>query len=648
MMNSALYAGLGWLADCKDFRGNYRDIAECSEPAGAALRRLATHGLSAPQLQRIATLIGDLKARGQSTAPLVPLKLGVLGTGTLSLVDPVIRGTAPRHGFTVDCVMAEYGQVEQGALDPGSTINRADCDVVLVAFDYRGLPLGQAATDEQDAGDRVERSIETLRSVCRGVRANSNAQVILQTLVPAPETLFGSLDSCWAGSVQSMVAAFNRAIVAECRDASVFLLDTAHLANTVGLANWHDPGQWNLAKFTFSAELLPLYADHVCRLLAAMHGKSRRALVLDLDNTLWGGVIGDDGLHGIIVGEGEATGEAFLNVQRLALTLRERGVVLAVSSKNTDEIARTPFADHPDMLLQQDHFASFRANWEDKASNIRAIAEELALGLDAFVFLDDNPAERELVRLYLPEVAVPELPEDPALYARTLAAAGYFEAVAYSQEDRARADAYKANAQRASLMSSANGIDDFLSGLQMQVTVQPFDVVGRSRIQQLIVKSNQFNLTTQRYTEAEIAEMEADPKIFTLQVRLKDRLGDNGMISVVICREAGADTWEIDTWLMSCRVLRRGVETMVLKEIVEQAREHGIRTLIGTYRPTPRNALVKGHYAELGFTFENEDEAGETRWSLATDTPVEAPWFDVVRRYPVTAGDVQRERHSAS
>jgi FkbH-like protein len=247
------------------------------------------------------------------------------------------------------------------------------------------------------------------------------------------------------------------------------------------------------------------------------------------------------------------------------------------------------------------------------------------------VFLDDNPVERGLVRRLLPKVAVPELPDDPALYARTLMAAGYFEAVAFSDEDRKRADFYQDNAKRLALQSKVGGVDAYLETLNMEITFSPFDSVGRERISQLINKSNQFNLTTRRYTEAEVAAAEADPETFTLQVRLTDTFGDNGMISVVIARPAGAGDWEIDTWLMSCRVLGRKVEEMVLRELVLSAKATGVRRLIGIYRPTERNDLVKDHYAKLGFDRLEESPDGVSRWALGTDTDIPAAPMSVVR-----------------
>ena len=311
---------------------------------------------------------------------------------------------------------------------------------------------------------------------------------------------------------RSLIDGINRELAELVLHSDDVLLDVAGIAETVGLANWHDMRLWNMAKFSFSDELIPLYADHVARVVAALRGKSGKVLVLDLDNTVWGGIIGDDGLEGIKIAQGDAIGEAHLAVQRMALDLRQRGIVLAVSSKNSDEVARAPFEQHPEMLLKLEHIAVFQANWNDKATNIQAIAEELSLGLDSIVFLDDNPAERGLVRKLLPQVAVPELPEDPSAYARTLAAGGYFEAVTMAAEDLKRASFYQDNAKRASLQRQAGGVDAYLASLDMTITFQPFDGKGRARIVQLINKSNQYNLTTRRYTEPEILEVERDPK----------------------------------------------------------------------------------------------------------------------------------------
>ena len=621
-MSTELYRNLAWLPPAPEgFNALCRGLAS-GEDVGRRARALAQYALDANQLARLAARL-DAARDGGALAPLVPFRLGLIGNGTLDFIAPAICASAARHGIALDCIKAEYGQTIQEALAPDSAINRARPDAVLVALDYRGLPLRAVPGNAAEAQAEVDLALAHLQAIRTGFRENAGAICILQTLAPPPEGLFGSFDRALPGTARHLIDRVNLGLADAVFGSDDLLLDVAGLAETVGLAEWHSPAQWNMAKLPFDDAYLPLYADHVARLVAALRGKSRRCLVLDLDNTMWGGVIGDDGLDGIRIAQGDATGEAHLAVQRLALDLRARGIVLAVSSKNTDSVARAPFREHPEMLVREDHIAVFQANWDDKASNITAIADTLALGLESFVFLDDNRMERDLVRRMLPQVAVPELPDDPALYARTLAAAGYFEAVAFSAEDRRRAEFYQDNARRVELQSQAGDIGAYLASLDMEITFQPFDAVGRARIVQLIAKSNQFNLTTRRYTEPEIAAVERDPDCFTLQVRLADRFGDNGMICVVICRRTAETSWEIDTWLMSCRVLGRGVEQMVLREILFHAREAGMRAVVGVYCPTERNRMVRDHYAKLGFAPIASRADGTTLWQLDVDTPIE-------------------------
>jgi FkbH-like protein len=506
--------------------------------------------------------------------------------------------------------------VAQEALSPSSKVNGSKPDAVLFALDYRALPLKVSLGDPETASDTVQGALNYLKTLRNGIKENSKALCIFQSFAPPAERVFGSLDRALPGTIRSLIDAINQELASWVLSSGDVLLDVAGLAETVGLANWHNHQLWNLGKFPFADELIPLYGDHVARCVAAIRGKSKKVLILDLDNTVWGGVIGDDGLEGIKTAQGDPQGEAHLSLQRLVLDLWQRGIVLAVSSKNIDSVAREPFLKHPELLLKLDHIAVFQANWNDKAANIQAIANELSLGLDAMVFLDDNPVERGLVRKLIPEVAVPELPEDSAGYAETLAAAGYFEAIAFTVEDLKRARYYQDNVMRGNLRTRANNLEDYLASLEMTITFQPFDATGRARILQLLNKSNQYNLTTRRYTEPEILEVENDSKVFTLQVRLTDIFGDNGMISVVICRSAEPRVWDIDTWLMSCRVLGRKVEHAVLREILRHAQALGIDKLCGTYRPTERNALVVDHYARLGFSKICEEANGLTRWEL--------------------------------
>jgi FkbH-like protein len=630
-MSADIYRDLAWLPPTPaDFRDRLKALS-ASADWGRAIRVLATHALGSAQLGRLANAIAERQAAGRPVAPLIPFKLGLVGNGTLTMLAPALVATFARHGFSLEVVLGDYDQTLMEALNPLGAVNRAKPDAVLIALDIRGLPVRPTPGNRETTDAHVQAALDFLDQVRGGFSQNGCPAMFISSVAPPPEGLTGSLDRALPGTLRNLCERINLGLTERLAGTTDALLDVAAIAETVGLANWSDPTLWNIAKAQFSDLFTPLWADHVARLASALKGRSRRALVLDLDNTLWGGVIGDDGLEGILIGQGDATGEAHLAVQQMALSLRDRGVVLAVSSKNTDEIARRPFAEHPDMLLRLDHIAVFQANWNDKATNITAIAQELALGLESFVFLDDNPAERALVRRTLPDVAVPELPDDPALYARTLAAAGYFELIVFSAEDATRAEMYQMNAQRAALRQGVTDMDAYLKSLDMEIGFSPFDATGRARIAQLISKSNQFNLTTRRYSEAEVGAMGEDPKVFTLQVRLADTFGDNGMISVVICRESSERQWEIDTWLMSCRVLGRGVERMVLREILERARAAGVDRLVGRYIPTPKNAMVAEHYDGLGFTRAGGEDGGETSWTLPVEAEIEAAPMRVVR-----------------
>lgn len=620
-MNTSAYRDLSWLPrPPAGFNARCRALLDQPGDLGLAIQSLASCALDENQLIRLSKTIAGATAAGRSFAPLTPYRLGIVSNATSEFVVAAIMATAPRHGLSIECIPSGYNQAIQESLAPESALNRSAPNGVLIALDWRGLPLKSSIGDPEAARATVCQALNYIQVIRHGIKANSNAVCIVQSVAPPPEALFGSLDRALAGTLRNAIDGVNQAISESIRDSGDSLLDAAALAEVVGLANWHSPGEWNMAKLPFSQSFLPLYADHVCRTIAALCGKSRRCLVLDLDNTLWGGIIGDDGLTGIQIAQGDAAGEAYLNFQRWILSLRERGVVLAVSSKNEDETARSPFRCHPEMLLHEEHFAVFQANWNDKATNIRAIAAQLSLGLESLVFVDDNPFERELVRTLLPQVAVPEMPADPALYARALSAAGYFESATFSREDLRRASYYDGNARRAALQTQVGDLEEYLASLKMEIVFQPFDSSGRARIAQLINKSNQFNLTTRSYTEADVALMESDPSCFTMQTRLLDTFGDNGMIGVVICRTVAAGEWEIDTWLMSCRVLGRRVENMVLRELLGHAAGRNIRRLTAQYIPTNRNKLVEQHYRKLGFALVEECPDGRTIWELEVAT----------------------------
>jgi FkbH-like protein len=456
--------------------------------------------------------------------------------------------------------------------------------------------------------------------------------VVQQAVMPSFAPVLGNQEHRLAGSPASLVDQVNAALPAAAADEGVSVLALDAFAREQGLRRWYDAGLWYRAKQEVHPAMSPLYGEQVARVVGALLGQSRKCLVLDLDNTLWGGVIGDDGLEGIVLGQGSAAGEAYLELQLYAKRLMERGVVLAVCSKNDEANALAPFERHAEMALRRGDIACFVANWQDKAANLRRIAQELNLGLDALVFVDDNPAERGLVRKELPMVAVPQMPDDPAEYVRVLAAAGYFEGLGVTDEDRARAAQYAANARReAGRVESATDLVGYLAGLGMELAWQRFDAAGLGRIVQLINKTNQFNLTTRRVVEAEIERALGRPDVLGLQFRLKDMYGDNGMIGVTLCESASAEGLKaagfpgvaveegdgfVGIWLMSCRVLGRQVEEATMNVLAEQARAMGLRRIFGCYLPTAKNSMVREHYGRLGFELVATAADGATLWKL--------------------------------
>ncbi|HSV15015.1 MAG TPA: HAD-IIIC family phosphatase, partial [Tepidisphaeraceae bacterium] len=406
----------------------------------------------------------------------------------------------------------------------------------------------------------------------------------------------------------------------------VTIHDVDHLAASAGRWAWGDDRFFYHAKLPCAPEFLAGYAHSVASIIAAQAGASKKCLVLDLDNTLWGGVIGDDGIGGIRLGQGDAEGEAFQAFQHYCNDLARRGVILAVCSKNTEAVAREAFEKHPEMVLRIEDIAAFVANWDDKARNLRLIARTLEIGLDSLVFVDDNPVERALVRQLAPEVAVPELPEDPAGYIQAIDRHAYFQTVSVGAEDLQRTEMYRANAKRQQAEVSSGGVEDFLRSLDMRARIDPINSANLERVAQLVARSNQFNLTTRRHSAAALMKMAGSPDYLTLTVSLADRFGDNGLISVVIGR-VEADELVIDTWLMSCRVLKRGVESFVRNVLCRMARQRGLTALRGEYIPTPKNALVIEHYANLGFAKISGEVGQQSWWQLPLSAAAEWPTF---------------------
>jgi len=589
---------MGWLPAPSDFRGHLR----------AALETI--------QLDRA---LGQPDPEPGSGFSIV--RLAILASSTVDHLVPAIRVAGLRRRLVVDVHIGTYGQHRQDLLDPASPLHEFSPQMVLFSLTAREAIAGVPVTAKMaEVDEAIERSVDELRFLWKKARETFKATVIQQTFLDITDPLFGSHDRLVAAAPSRMVARLNDLMSEAAASEGVLLLDVARASEGDGIGAWFDAGRWMQAKMEIAPPAAPLYGDLVARIVAAQRGMSKKCLVLDLDNTLWSGVIGDDGLEGIVLGEGSAAGEAHLALQRYALQLKARGVILAVCSKNDATIAEAVIRDHPEMLLRRGDFAAFVANWEDKAANLKTIAARLNIGLDSLVFVDDNPVERARIRESLPMVAVPELPEDVAYYVGCLANAGYFETVSFTADDQLRAGQYAANTEREALLGSSESVDDFLRGLRMSVVFGPVKAVDLSRVTQLINKTNQFNPTTRRYTAEEVEAIAAAPEMISLQFRLLDRFGDNGLISILILRPEPeqADVLQIDTWVMSCRVFGRDLEFEAMNIAVETARRRGVRAFRANYIPTKKNGVIRDLYPRLGFTRVNAEMPadGTIQWHL--------------------------------
>jgi FkbH-like protein len=601
---------LAWLPEVPLWKELLADARQ--QPLEAAFRAFQTLSNSRMDFVRASQLdkaIQRYVTQYGAPATLPTVRLALLGSCTVSHLLPGIRLGALRRGILLEVYLGPYGLYRQELADATSGLHEFRPDIVCFSFDAAHLV---AATGNGNATDMIE----VMASCWKAAQNAFQCTVIQQTALPRIPALMGNHEDRLPDSPAHLLQQINHSLREQAPQHGVALLAVDTWASESGIATWFDAALWYSSKQEIHPRASMLYGDQLGRLLAALRGRSAKCLVLDLDNTLWGGVIGDDGVHGIALGQGSPAGEAFVAFQRYVGQLAKRGVLLAVCSKNDYNNAIAPFETHPEMALQQADISCFVANWQDKAENLRHIAETLNIGLDSLVFVDDNPAERRLVRSELPMVAVPELPEDPASYIECVANAGYFEAVEITVEDQRRTHLYRANASREALRQTSTDLGSYLRGLNMELHWNSFDEMGFKRIVQLINKTNQFNLTTTRYTDAEVDAVMKNTSAMTLQLRLTDIHGDNGMIGVVIGKRDENRALVIDSWLMSCRVLGRGVEDATLNLITERAKEMRCVSIIGMHRPSAKNQMVRQHYARLGFDLVQELDDGSTRWEL--------------------------------
>jgi len=545
---------------------------------------------------------------------LVPVRLAVLSSATADFFLPILNAELLRAGLHPSTFVAPYGQVATSLLDPDGILARFAPQVTLVLNATAHLPGWPPLTATLDDVQRhVDEVCRSLLDPCARFHERTGSEIVMDNFHPFAWRAAGNFGAKLPGDPTSFVRRLNVAL-GDRAPRYVHIHDVAALVERRGVETWFDERYWHVAKQPVSFDCVPEYSRSLALIIGAVLGRTKKCLVLDLDNTLWGGVIGDDGLGGIQIGEGSPEGEAFKAFQVYIRQLKERGVLLAVCSKNDEAIARSPFIDHPEMVLRLDDFVLFKTTWEPKSETIRAIAQEMDLPLDSFVFVDDNPAERHEVSRALPEVTVPDLPDDAAGFIRALDRERLFEVAALTDEDLRRTTTYHARRQTREALAGTTDVAAYLASLEMKATVRAFEPVSFERITQLVNKTNQFNLTTPRVVLAEIERLASDAQSVTRTVRLQDRFADHGLISVMFGHVAGS-TLTIDAWLMSCRVLGRGVERLLFNDVIRAARARGLTEIIGEYKPTGRNMLVTDHYGSLGFT--RDETAGTTeRWRL--------------------------------
>jgi len=546
------------------------------------------------------------------------LTMALLADVSTQHLVPLLRALFASNGVDVEIYEAGYDTIELEAYNPTSGLYAFQPQVVVILqslgklksayYDY----LGERGSFSQKRAEKIE-------AIWRAIHAQLPVQIIQSTFVMPYERPFGNYGLNVPDTLYNAVSEINRELSLRARTLpGIVLNDLDYLAGWVGRRHFLDERMWALSKSICALPLLPEVAQNIVDIALASFGRAVKCVVLDLDNTLWGGVVGDDGLEGIGLGDLD-DGGAFRSFQLYLRELSRRGIVLAVCSKNDDAVARRVFREHPDMVLKEEHIAVFVANWQDKATNIRHIREQLNIGFDTMVFLDDNPFERNLVRELIPALIVPELPEDPALYVRAVSELNLFETASHSALDAQRNTLYQEQHVRDEQKGNFANFADYLKSLETKACFGRFDAQSLPRIAQLIQRSNQFNLTARRYSASECeAMMRDEEELFPFSITLQDRFGDIGLINVAILRRV-AETLEIDNFLMSCRVLQRGVEQFAMNKIVEYARDRGHRRVTGRYIPTAKNGMVKNFYAQFGFV-QTEAANGEgTEWSLAVE-----------------------------
>ncbi len=551
-------------------------------------------------------------------------KVAVLASFTADFIKPYLVVEAARRDFPVQVWLAPYGQIEQQAVDPASALYLQQPEVVVILPRLEDLAPDLVhrflAHDEEALQAAGKNLLARFKQVLLNIRSQSKAKILVGNFAPPLWSAAGIADASLEVSQSAFIQQINTELSKLCRSLpDVLPLDVSRVAMEVGLERWRDERLEFLAKAPWSADAMAALAKQLARRMRSMHVPAAKCLVLDMDHTLWGGVLGEVGVGGLALGP-DHPGNVFVDFHKRLLALRDSGILLAAASKNNSVDVEEVLATHPACLLKREHFSAFEVHWEDKATSLRRIAATLNIGLDALVFFDDNPTERAWVRSQLPEMIVLEVPANPLGYARVLAECGCFDQPTLTHEDRGRAELYVQDSRRQEMKQQAGSLDQFLQDLEMTLTLGVVDEETLPRVVQLLGKTNQFNLTTRRHGAAEVRAM-IESGGLAFWARLRDRFGDNGLIAAAIAVPETATSWRLDTFLMSCRVIGRGVETLLLGAIERLAAAKGADTLEAEFIPTSKNQPAATFLPSHGFV---EDSPDSLRWhrSLAERRPL--------------------------
>ncbi len=542
------------------------------------------------------------------------IKLAILGNCATQFLATATLGYAKLEGLNLKVFDADYNQIDAQLLDNTSELYAFAPDEILLFVATDKLYEEFLDTPLAMRKDFAKDTLKKLISYWELISANSKSRILQPNFTEIDDKVLGNYSAKVEYTFIYQIRKLNFLLEEEAKNRNnIYPVDLLAVQIALGQNAFYDPSLYYNAKMTIAFESLPFVAKAIVDVLKAMEGKIKKCVILDLDNTLWGGVIGDDGLGGIQIGELKA-GHVYTDLQRWLKQLKELGTILAVCSKNNEETAKEPFEKHDEMILRLSDISIFVANWDDKASNIKLIQESLNIGMDSIVFIDDNPFERNLVKSRFPDIEAPDLPENPAEYLGYLQSQNLFDTVSFAGESADRTKQYQAEFERKKSQMTYASIDDYLKSLEMVGEAKSFEEVRFARIAQLTQRSNQFNLRTVRYTEDEIEKIASDDNYITLYYTLKDKFGDHGLIAVVIMKKVSSEEVFVDTWLMSCRVLKRGMEEFIVNKMVEAAKINGFKKVSAEYIPTAKNSMVKDIYKTMGF---NED--GENKYQVNVD-----------------------------